>query len=157
MIRDKYLRALELSDTPDYDTTETFHLLQAASEEGDCRAKYAIATWLLNGMPGAVEKDEAAGFKLLKQLEKSNIAEAILDLAVAYDLGKVVRRNEKRAFSLYMRAALLGDAQACEQISQFYEEGKIVLHDAKLRDAWSIRAQQVEASISPPYRERLRP
>jgi len=79
----------------------------------------------------------------------------MFDLAVAYDLGKVVEQDDAKAFSYYMRAALLGDKEACRQISQFYVEGKVVPFDEELGEAWLKRSQQDETEISPPYRVRL--
>lgn len=154
-----YDEALQLADTGG-DGNVVMSLLQRASQEGDHRAKYAVATWLLSGQEGVVEKDVKAGVKLLKELEDGDLPEALFDLAVSYDYGWVSRRNAAKAFSLYMRAALLGDAEACRQMAGFYEEGKDVKHDRRLAEAWRKRAEtgeKGEKEISPPYRVWLRP
>ncbi|MCI4590404.1 sel1 repeat family protein [Sphingobium sp. BYY-5] len=146
-----YEKALALSRSEEPKLREAYELLTKACAEGDMRADYALASWHLYGND-VVERDERKGVSILKSLEKSNIAEALFDLAVSYDYGKSVRRNRKRAFSLYMKSALLGDKSACDQVSQFYAEGKFVPYDKGLAQAWEARAQQSEESISPPYR-----
>lgn len=153
---DLYARALTLADEGERGLGDVLVLLEEAAARGDSRAKYAVANWHLNGMDGVVEKDPRAALILLRELERSFIAEALFDLAWFYDLGKFVRKNEHRAFSLYMRAALLGHSESCRQISEFYREGVLVGHDAKLAKAWATRAEQAEADISPPYRIWLR-
>jgi TPR repeat protein len=95
--------------------------------------------------------------KLLKSIEDSFIAESLFDLAVSYDLGVGVRTNDKRAFSLYMKAALLGHAESCQQISEYYREGKLVARDMSVAKAWKMRAACAEEDISPSYRVKLRP
>lgn len=119
-----YLRALALCDEGDgADTKAAYELLQVAASQGDDRARYAIATWLIHGEDGVVEVDRSAGVTILKGLAKSNIAEALFDLAVSYDYGRGTRRNEQKAFSCYMRAALLGSNESCEQIAEFIGKG----------------------------------
>ena len=150
-IADAYARALAIGRDPSPDLLAAHDLLINASGSGDLRATYALATWYLHGND-AVSLDEKAGIRILKTLEKSNIPEALFDLAVSYDYGKHVKRNEEKAFSLYMRAALLGDSNACNQVGQFYAEGKFVDHDPKIARAWKLRSEQLESDISPPYR-----
>lgn len=152
-----YLRALALCDEGDgADTKAAYELLQVAASQGDDRARYAIATWLIHGEDGVVEVDRSAGVTILKGLAKSNVAEALFDLAVSYDYGRGTRRNEQKAFSCYMRAALLGSNESCEQIAEFYREGTLVKHDKSLHLAWKKRSEQSEEQISPPYRLWLR-
>lgn len=157
MASEQYVEALTMCDSGNVDLAQIYILLTAAAESGDIRAKYAVATWLLHGKEGVIEPDVEGGVAILKELESCFIPEALFDLAVSIDFGKGVRRDERRAFSLYMRAALLGHAQSCEQISEFYREGKIVKHNRKLQEAWALRAEQEERDISPPYRVWLRP
>lgn len=153
-----YLQALALCDEEETGSAEAaYELLRTAASQGDERAKYAIATWLLNGKEGIVEADQKAGVVVLKELVKSNIAEALFDLAVSYDYGWGIRRNEQKAFSYYMQSALLGCSESCEQIAEFYREGALVKHDRNLYLAWKKRSEQPEEDISPSYRLWLRP
>lgn len=127
-------------------------LLHQAIAAGDARARYALASWHLAGN-AVVERDEVKGVDLLKTLRTSHIAEALFDLALAYDGGKGgVRRNEKAAFALYYQAALLGDTESCAQMAQFYAGGWVVPRNRALAKAWKERAAQDETSISPPHR-----
>jgi uncharacterized protein len=130
---------------------DAFELFLSASHDGNPKAIYALATWYIFGNE-VVEKNEKQAVKLLKSIVNSNIAEANFQLALAYDQGWGVKRHSGRAFSLYMRAALLGDKDACDQISQYYAEGKYVKFDENLAAAWKTRSEQCEKDISPPYR-----
>jgi hypothetical protein len=150
--RQDYLHALALSQEEGGSAAKAYELLKAAASQGDQRAKYAIATWLLHGKQGVVEADVKTGLRLLRELAKSNIAEALFDLAVSYDYGWGTRRNEQAAFSCYMRSALLGSKKSCAQIAEFYREGALVKHDHSLYLAWKKRSRQPEVEISPPYR-----
>lgn len=154
MFHEDYSTALSMGRSKDANFKEVLRLLNNAADCGDDRAKYALATWYLYGN-AVVERNEQKGVKILKGLVDSMIAEAVFDLAVAYDYGRSVRKNSSKAFSLYMSAALLGDKSACEQISQFYGEGKLVPFNPLLRDVWQRRSEENEESISPPYRIRL--
>ncbi|WP_439568603.1 tetratricopeptide repeat protein [Sphingopyxis sp.] len=151
---DEYAKALDICRREKPDFLQAHDLLVEAKKMGDLRATYALATWYLNGND-FIERDEKKGVSLLKSLETSNIPEALFDLAVSYDYGKFVRKNQKKAFSLYMRAALLGDTASCDQLSQYYSEGKIVPYDMKLAEAWKLRSKQMQENISPPYRLKL--
>lgn len=146
-----YREALAICRSERLETKRAYELLVAAVEAGNARAKYVLATWYLNGNE-IVQKDQRYGVVLLKQIMDANIAEASFDLAVSYDYGWGVRRNTRLAFVHYMKAALLGDREACDQISQFYLEGNYVPHNAMLSKAWKLRSEQEEREISPPYR-----
>lgn len=152
-----YEAALAICDGEHPDEGRARNLLQRAADGGDARATYALANWLLHDGAGAENEPVKAAVVLLRSVEEANIAEALFDLAVCYDYGRGVRKNEKRAFSLYMRSALLGHPESCEQIAEFYRHGKIVPHDRKLYKAWLARAGEEPQSISPPYRVWLRP
>lgn len=153
---DDYTLALQLSGNDKPDWAKIYKVLAKASEAGDARAKYAIATWLLAGKDGVLSKDPEKAMVLLKEIENANIAEANFDLALAYDAGDFIRKNEKRAFRLYVRAALLGDPESCFQVSEFYREGKVVGVDLVVSRAWKERSKCSESDISPPYRVKLK-
>ena len=152
---DDYEKALEIADGNGGHLNLALELLNNASEAGDERARYALASWYLNGTK-VVNKDEEKGRKLLKSLQQSLIAEANYDLGVMYDLGSGCRRNSKKAFEFYMKAALLGDCQACSQIAEFFRTGEVVQRSQVLAESWQKRSNQAEDTISPPYRLWLR-
>lgn len=150
-----YEEALALADLDCSDGETILGLLRNAHEEGDPRGTYAIASCYVDGKYGS-EVDEKIAHRLFKSISKYDLPEAIFALAYSYDVGDVCRRNRKSAFSLYMRAALLGHREACWQVSEFYREGLTVEHDGRLAKAWRRRAKCEEEDISPPYRIWLR-
>lgn len=148
---DKFEHAIKLCrlDKPDLKTA--YELFLEASNAGNPKATYALATWHHFGNE-VVIKDDKVAVSLLKSVKNSNIAEVNFHLALAYDRGWGVRRDSRKAFSFYVRAALLGDKGACDQVSQYYSEGKYVSFDKSLALAWKVRSEQDEKDISPPYR-----
>jgi uncharacterized protein len=149
-----YEMALKEASLTTFDSTYVLALLNRALIEGDDRAIYARAQCFRYGTFGS-EIDLKAAHDLNKTLEKSNIAEAVFNLAYDYDIGNFVRKNLKRAFSLYMTAALLGDPESCAQISQFYRLGYVVTKNRNLAKVWKQRSKCDEKLISPPYRRWL--
>lgn len=149
-----YEMALSLAKSTPADLKAAYEYLILASSNGDQRADYAIATWYLSGNE-VVQRDEIRAFEILKSLERSNIAEACFDLAFSYDSGRGCRRNAGRAFSNYMKAGLLGDKEACQQIAQYYLEGVLVKYNKELFLTWKLRSEKSEQEISPAYRLRL--
>lgn len=136
---------------------DVFQTLSSAAADGDHRAVYAVATWHLHGKEGFLDANPAKALPMLHSIEDSYVAEALFDLAIFYDFGEYVEEDEQKAFALYLRAGLLGDAESCGQISQYFREGKVVPDDQSIAEAWNIRSQQLEVDISPPYRIWLRP
>jgi uncharacterized protein len=150
-----YEMALKEADLSTFDGAYVLELLDRAAAEGDDRAIYARAQCFRYGTFGS-KVDPKVAYGLNCTLEKSNIAEAVFNLAYDYDIGNFVRKNLKRAFSLYMTAALLGDTESCAQISQFYRLGYVVSQNRSLAKAWKERSKCDEKLISPPYRRWLR-
>ena len=145
-----YEEALRLTESHPADP-RAFALLLAAEGRGDPRAKYALATWYLHGTD-LVSRDIPKGIQLLKSIKNSNIAEALFDLAVAYDLGKGCKKNSRLAFELYFESALLGDPDACFQISEYFRAGEHVPHNKRIASLWLNRSRKPAAEISPSFR-----
>jgi uncharacterized protein len=150
-----YEKALLAADAVPCNDQEVQECLERALTEGDERAIYARAQCYRYGSFGT-EKDLFKAHTLTKCLEKSNIAEAVFNLAFDYDTGNYVRKNVKRAFALYMVAGLLGDVGACLQVSRFYAHGEVVPQNKVLAKAWRQRSKCAEREISPLYRQWLR-
>lgn len=151
----KYDEALIFADRSPVEDNRIFSLLNLASEEGDDRATYALASCYRYGSFG-VKKDEKIAHSLTKKLQDSNIAEAIFNIAFDYDVGNYVKEDEYKAFSFYMKAALLGNLESCVQVSRFYKEGRAVRRDARLAKCWRDRSKFPEEKISSPSRVWLR-
>lgn len=140
---------MALAENPNFSLVKGY--LEMASESGDFRATYALATWYLFGNE-AVKVNKIKAAKLLKSIAHGQICEAMHDLGYCYDMGIGVRKNEKLAFQYYMKAALLGDPESCLQISQFYSEGLIVPYNKFLSQVWKDRSECSSDEISPSYR-----
>jgi len=149
-----YLEALAETQSPACDNARVICLLEQAHNEGDDRATYALAQCSRYSSFG-YPIDPQKAHDLTKTLENSNIAEAIFNLARDYDIGHCVRANPKKAFSLYMSAALLGDAESCAQVAQYFNRGEIVPLNKKIAKAWKARSKCDEKLIAPPYRRWL--
>jgi uncharacterized protein len=150
-----YSAALREADSAECNNALVMESLSKAEQEGDLRATYALSQCYRYGSFGTVIDLERA-HKLTKQLENSNIAEAVFNLALDYDKGNFVRTNLKKAFSLYVVAGLLGDKESCEQVACFYRVGEVVPRNKVLEKAWRARARCDETLMSPPYRCWLR-
>jgi TPR repeat protein len=156
MDNDKYSKAFELASSQRKDLRGALVLLREAFEEGDLRAGYALATWEHFGNT-VVDQDQRTAFRILTQLRDSFIAEAYCSLAVSFDLGTGTRKNERLAAFYYMEAALLGNKEACQQVAEFFREGKYFPKSIRLYEAWKKRGECEERDIAPPYREWLQP
>jgi TPR repeat protein len=152
---DYYNNALQEADSPNCSEAIVLDYLQIALNDGDERAAYAMAQCYRYGTFGS-KIDVKAAHDLNRTLEHSNIAEAVFNLAFDYDCGNFVRKNSKRAFSLYLVAGLLGDPESCAQVSQAYRLGWVVPQNKALAKAWRERSKCDAKLIAPPYRRWLR-
>jgi TPR repeat protein len=152
-----YELALKTADAQpiEGESDRVLSLLDLGVEEGDERAIYARAVCFSNGKYGSAI-DESKAFILFSRLSESSITEALFDLAVCYDLGQGVTKNQFTAFEYYLKAATLGHKEACSQVSEFFREGVTVPVSENLQCFWLERSQKKEAEISPADRLRLR-
>ena len=152
-----YELALRVADsqTNSQDSEKILKLLDLGVAEGDDRAAYARAVCFANGQYGS-SVDELEAFRLFSRISKSKIAEALFDLAVCYDLGQGVEKDQFAAFEFYQRAATLGHTEACAQVSEFFREGVTVPESENLEKFWLERSKMKEREISPPDRVWLR-
>jgi uncharacterized protein len=93
---------------------EALELLQAASRKGSAEATYAIGSWYLFGRH--VSRDLAEAARYFEKAARKRYPPALHDLALMHERGDGVRKNLKRAFVLYVRAADLGDADALRAV-----------------------------------------
>lgn len=116
-------------------------LLMKSAVAGNRDAIYALATWKLFGEAGIFRRDPAEGARLLKLAADAGSSSAAYDLAVSYETGVGVRTSLARACQLYVRAALLGDPQAHEEVGRCYYWGIGVRRDRKMAAVWYERAE----------------
>lgn len=152
-----YELALEIADAEldESESDKVLHLLDLGVGEGDERAVYARAVCYSNGKYGSVI-DESKAFGLFSSLSESSIPEALFDLAVCYDLGQGVAKDQFAAFEYYLKAATFGHKEACFQVSEFFREGVTIPESENLHRFWLGQSQKKEADISPADRLLLR-
>ena len=138
----KYEEALKIARQGKVVTRKVHDLICAAHEEGDARATYAFATWLLFGTRHC-KKDLRTAAVLLKQAAEADIADAAYDLAVSYEGGNGVRKSLKAAFRYYVQAALLGDAQSHYEIGRMYFWGIGTARDRDMAELWLAKAEML--------------
>jgi TPR repeat protein len=131
----KYDRALSLASKSRGRTREVYDLLVSADSAGDARATYALATWYLHGTK-FTKRDIARGTELLQRAVKKNIPDAAHDLAVSFEKGIGVQKSERKAFELYVRAALLGDRQSLYEVGRMYYHGIGASKNRHLAEVW---------------------
>ncbi|GEP52853.1 hypothetical protein RSO01_00190 [Reyranella soli] len=65
------------------------------------------------------------GTELLRQAAAENVPSALYDLAVSYEKGIGTKKNTRKAYELYLRAAIWGDKQSYHEVGRclFYGIG----------------------------------
>lgn len=132
-----YYKALHLAEEEDYNYQDVLHLLNESIRLGNKKASYALATWYLNGFN--VRKDYKKGFSLLQNAiqggRENNFIlykNALLDIAVCYELGNGVQKDKQKAYYYYLLAALNGDEQAKQELSRCLYHGIGIKKDEDL-------------------------
>lgn len=126
------------------DIAQVLRLLQRAYKRGDPRAAYALATWYLDGKGEFVPRNVAKGVQLLREAVDGNQADAAYDLAVCYETGEGVRKSEKKAVRLYLKAALLGEKQSLNELGRCYWHGLGVKRDRSIARVWFDEAEKFD-------------
>jgi uncharacterized protein len=121
-------------------------LLERAHSEGDRRATYALATWHLHGHAG-YSKDLKVALALFKLAALAHHPEANFELAVCYENGEGVRKNDKRAYIHYLAAALFGDTDALTETGRCLYYGIGTNQDRKAAEVWFKKAESVGLEI----------
>ena len=114
-------------------------LLEGANAKGDRRATYALATWHLYGHAGYA-KNLRKAVELLKLAASADIADAHFDLAVCYETGEGVKKNDSKAYLHYLAAALNGDLNAIGEVGRCLFHGTGTTRDRKAAEVWFRRA-----------------
>lgn len=132
-----YYKALRLAKQEDYDYHDVLHLLNESIKLGNKKASYALSTWYLNGFH--VRKNYRKAFPLLQIAVQGGpengftlYRDALLDIAVCYELGNGVQKDQHKAFQYYLLSALNGDIQAKHELSRCLYYGIGITKDAEL-------------------------
>lgn len=73
-----------------------------------------------------------------------NIPDALFDLAVSYEKGIEVNKNEKTAFQLYLKAVLLGEHQSIYEVGRCYFHGIGIEEDQELAEIYYDMAEHFD-------------
>lgn len=142
--------AIQLLYGSSTDWREYRRLVEVAHAAGDPRATYAMATWHLHGHPDlGITRRPKTALPLLVSAAR-HFGFAALDLAISYELGRLVRRDEARAFRLYKRAARLGCVQARFEIGRCYFWGIGTAKNDRLARRYHRAAEALGYSDVPP-------
>lgn len=141
-ISNAHKQALKImySSNPDFEKAKK--LLILAAEKNDYIAIYALGTWHFSGVHGFIE-NKAEAIRLWEIAAAKKVPEALFDLAVSYETGIGIKVNLRKAFSLYVDAALRGDHQAVFAVGRCYFYGIGTSKNKLLADIWFDKAEEL--------------
>lgn len=142
----KYDDALALMQGEATNTQEVIGLLFSATAEGDHRAQYALATWLLHGQH--IAKDTKRGAQMLKEAARHGNANAMFDLAVCYETGAGLEKNLEKALTYYRRSAKAGDRQAGAEVGRMMYYGIGTAEDRAGAQKWLTDSDSEPTKLS---------
>lgn len=141
-----YELALKAASRKRPDLARAGALLEDAHDQGDRRATYAMATWYLFGNE-AHPKNLHKAVQLLKLAAKADIASAHFDLAVSYEKGQGIKKNEQAAYRHYLAAALNGDNDSLTEVGRCLYYGIGIARDRKAAEIWFRRAEALGVDV----------
>lgn len=145
--QDAYELAVKAANRKPPDLIQADALLEEAHAQGDRRATYALATWSLFGN-AVCPKDQRRAIRLLKLAAEADVAAAHFDLAVSYETGQGIKKNEKTAYRHFLAAALNGDNDSFAEVGRCLYHGIGVARDRKTAEVWLRRADSLRINIS---------
>lgn len=138
----EYEKALGIMESEKGDSKEATDLLHVALNLGDPRAAYALGTWYLVGANG-LQEDRKKGIELISLAADGKVPAALFDLAACYEEGLSVEVDSRKAFLMYLDAAVRGDQQAVFEVSRCYFHGIGVEQDLQIAQIWGDRAEEL--------------
>ncbi|MBD5655917.1 MAG: sel1 repeat family protein [Candidatus Eremiobacteraeota bacterium] len=123
------------------DVSKAKVLLESALADGDARAAYALGSWCIDGdrLPRDLERARA----LFSIAAEAKIGYALFDLAIMTEKGEGGVRDLRKAFELYVDAALHGDTQSVFEVGRCYRYGIGIAEDHALAEIWRDRAEEL--------------
>jgi TPR repeat protein len=118
-------------------------MLEDALSRGDARAAYALGTWYIHGREPTVRKNLKEAVRLLRIAAAAGVPDALYDLAVCYQKGAGVVKNELRAAALYLEAGLRGEAGGLKEIGRCFYHGYGVDRNTKIARVFLDRAAEL--------------
>lgn len=155
----EYETALKLASARKPNFGEAHKLLLKAEQLQHGDAAYALATWHLFGR--CVAKDSKKAMVLLKRATRRGSADAAFDLAISYERGGVIEKNLRRAFELFITAALRYDreqrpdqmysfSEAAYEVARCYRHGIGTDVDKALSRMWMMEGKAIRKSRNGP-------
>jgi TPR repeat protein len=141
--RSLYDEALSLARVKNPDLAQVRTMLEDALSRGDARAAYALGTWYIHGREPAVRKNLKEGVRLLRVAAAAGVPDALYDLAVCYQKGAGVAKNELRALALYLKAGLRGEPGALKEVGRCFYHGYGVARNTKIARVFLDRAAEL--------------
>lgn len=141
-----YDMALKAASRKRPDLVQISALLESAHDQGDRRATYALATWHMFGneiQPRNLRK----AVSLLKIAACADIASAHFDLAVSYETGQGVKKNEQAAYRHFLAAALNGDNDSFAEVGRCLYHGIGIARDRRAAEIWFRQAKALGVAI----------
>lgn len=89
-------------------------MVRAGHGKGVFGTAYALASWHLHGLEAQVNRDLRRAVALLRESAAEGDSDGAMDLAICYETGKGVRCSQRRAFLLYLQAALAEDRKPAD-------------------------------------------
>lgn len=149
MTGDAYEAALAAMQEVPPNERAALRLLKKAYKDGNPHAAYALATWYLRGC-GGLEKKPLKAVELLEMASAKGIPGAMFDLAVCFESGEGVKKDQRRAAMLYMVAALKGDPQSYFEVGRCFYYGIGVKKDRELAELWFDKAGELGEYVEEP-------
>ena len=137
-LRDVYVELDQ--EQPDHFWVEKRLLFE--SEKDNPVAQYALGCWYIEGKYH-YKRDLKKGISLLHKSADKRVPESCMLLAKCYEYGNGVIQDFRKAFELYLYAALFGDDEACFEISRCYTVGLGVEIDLNIAEIWKERFEKI--------------
>jgi hypothetical protein len=138
-----YQQALREATTASPNFARAATLLKEAARLGHAKATYALATWHLFGREPFIKRDYEEAARLLQLAASAGVPDAMYDLAVTYEKGRGIAKNEREAFEYYLRAAIRDDAKAIFAVGRCLFWGIGVAQDQHIARIWLDRAEEL--------------
>ncbi|MBP3763313.1 MAG: sel1 repeat family protein [Bacteroidales bacterium] len=122
----------------DKETARGIALLRRSAAAGNRDGRYWLAYCMSRGLAGEGKDDSA--FVLYSRLADEGDSMAMLQTAVAYDLGRGTQPDTARALQLYRKAGDLGVSNGYSFLGDFYRDGEYVAPNADSAFALYSRA-----------------
>ncbi|WP_159436571.1 SEL1-like repeat protein [Pseudovibrio sp. Tun.PSC04-5.I4] len=111
------------SDVESFDVDE----VRLLAEQGDLKAQFQLGDAFWQGF--GVEINYEKAFYWLNKAAQGNYLDALTSLALMYEFGQFVEKDEKRASELYFDASQQGSDWALAQLADMYIDGRGVRKD----------------------------